>query len=191
MVHVNINVSDFDRSRTFYEALGFKLVWRVPPTNSVEVAAAVGMQPYRVKGGLMALEGAAHPVVIDLLEWETPKDTAPPYTAVPPPAMSVNIAVGSNSPITGVTRITVRAARTEIESARVSGMVPVASRNAAQRRDGEAACNSTAVPRQGLPYRVFRNCTGIALPQEFRCFFKRCTGDQYCAGERRAEQERQ
>jgi uncharacterized protein (TIGR02118 family) len=79
MVHVNINVSDFDRSRIFYEALGFKLVWRVPPTNSVEVAAAVGMPPYRVKGGLMALEGAAHPVVIDLLEWETPRETVPPY----------------------------------------------------------------------------------------------------------------
>jgi len=79
MVHVNINVADFDRSRSFYEALGFKLVWRVPATNSVEVAAAVGMPPYRVKGGLMALEGAAHPLVLDLLEWETPKDTAPPY----------------------------------------------------------------------------------------------------------------
>ncbi len=79
MVHVNINVSNFDRSRTFYEALGFKLVWRVPETNSVEVAAAVGMPPYRVRGGLMALDGAAHPVVIDLLEWETPRDPAPPY----------------------------------------------------------------------------------------------------------------
>lgn len=79
MVHVNINVSDFDRSRTFYETLGFKLVWRVPETNSAEVAAAVGMPPYRVKGGLMALEGAVHPVVIDLLEWVTPNDSAPPY----------------------------------------------------------------------------------------------------------------
>lgn len=79
MVHVNINVSDFDRSRAFYEALGFRLVWRVPATNSVAVAAAVGMPPYRVKGGLMALEGSAHPVVIDLLEWETPNDKAPPY----------------------------------------------------------------------------------------------------------------
>ena len=64
MVHVNINVSNFDRSRTFYEVLGFKLVWRVPET---------------VRGGLMALDGAAHPVVIDLLEWETPRDPAPPY----------------------------------------------------------------------------------------------------------------
>ena len=79
LVHVNINVSDFERSRAFYEALGFRLIWMVPATNSEEVAAAVGMPPYRVKGGLMTLEGAEHPVVIDLLEWEHPRDDAPPY----------------------------------------------------------------------------------------------------------------
>lgn len=79
LVHVNINCSNFDRSRVFYEALGFRLVWRVPPTNSDEVAAAVGMPPYRVNGGLMSLEGAEHPVVIDLLEWQSPRDDAPPY----------------------------------------------------------------------------------------------------------------
>ena len=79
LVHVNINVSDFDRSRIFYEALGFRLIWRVPPTNSEAVAAAVGMPPYRVKGGLMTLDGAEHPLVIDLLQWESPHDDAPPY----------------------------------------------------------------------------------------------------------------
>lgn len=79
MVHVNINVSDFDRSRAFYEAIGFRLIWMVPPTNSAEVAAAVGMPPYRVKGGLMQLDGVEHSMVIDLLQWEHPHDDAPPY----------------------------------------------------------------------------------------------------------------
>ena len=79
LVHVNINVSSFERSRAFYETLGFRLIWMVPSTNSTEVAAAVGMPPYRVKGGLMTLEGAEHPIVIDLLEWEHPRDEAPPY----------------------------------------------------------------------------------------------------------------
>lgn len=79
MVHVNINVSDFDRSRAFYEALGFKLIWMVPPTNSPEVSAAVGMPPYRVKGGLMQLQGAEHPLVIDLLQWQEPQDSDAPY----------------------------------------------------------------------------------------------------------------
>jgi glyoxylase I family protein len=79
MVHVNINCSNFERSRQFYEALGFRLVWLVPPTNSAEVAAAVGMPPYRVNGGLMALEGTTPPLVIDLLEWQSPHDDSPPY----------------------------------------------------------------------------------------------------------------
>lgn len=79
LVHININVSDFDRSRRFYEALGFRLFWMVPPTNTVEVAAAVGMPPYQVKGGLMRLEGADQPLVIDLLEWQSPSDAEAPY----------------------------------------------------------------------------------------------------------------
>lgn len=79
LVHVNINCSNFERSRVFYEALGFRLFWKVPETNSEAVAAAVGMPPYRVNGGLMALEGSANPVVIDLLEWQSPRDEAPPY----------------------------------------------------------------------------------------------------------------
>jgi catechol 2,3-dioxygenase-like lactoylglutathione lyase family enzyme len=79
LVHVNINVADFERSRRFYEALGFRLFWMVPPTNTPEVAAAVGMPPYEVKGGLMRLETADPPFVIDLLEWRSPTDLEPPY----------------------------------------------------------------------------------------------------------------
>jgi len=79
LVHININVADFERSRRFYEALGFRLFWMVPPTNTAEVAAAVGMPPYEVKGGLMRLETADQPFVIDLLEWRTPRDPEPPY----------------------------------------------------------------------------------------------------------------
>ena len=79
MIHVNINCSNFERSKRFYEELGFRLVWQVPATNTKEVATAVGMPPYRVNGGIMALEGSEHPVLIDLLEWQSPHDDAPPY----------------------------------------------------------------------------------------------------------------
>jgi catechol 2,3-dioxygenase-like lactoylglutathione lyase family enzyme len=79
MIHVNINCSNFERSKRFYEALGFRVVWQVPATNTREVAAAVGMPPYRVNGALMALEGSEHPLVIDLLEWQSPHDATPPY----------------------------------------------------------------------------------------------------------------
>ena len=79
LVHFNINCSDYERSLRFYEVLGFRELWRVPETNTPEVAAAVGMPPYRVRGALLALEGASPPVVIDLLQWIEPHDTDPPY----------------------------------------------------------------------------------------------------------------
>jgi catechol 2,3-dioxygenase-like lactoylglutathione lyase family enzyme len=79
LVHVNVNCSDYDRSLAFYERLGFRELWRVPERNTPEVAAAVGMPPYRVKGALLALQGATTPFVIDLLEWKEPRDESAPY----------------------------------------------------------------------------------------------------------------
>ncbi len=79
LVHVNVNCSDFDRSLAFYEILGFRRMVDVPPTNTAEVAAAVGMPPYRVKGALLVLSDASTPFVIDLLEWQEPTDAAAPY----------------------------------------------------------------------------------------------------------------
>lgn len=79
LVHVNVNCSDFDRSLGFYELLGFRKYLDVPRTNTKEVAKAVGMPPYVVKGALLTLKNARNPFVIDLLEWQDPKDDAPPY----------------------------------------------------------------------------------------------------------------
>jgi len=77
MVHVNINCSDFDQSRAFYEGLGFEMLVMAPERNTPEVAAAVGMPPYHLKGGLMRVPGSQ--TLIDLLEWKEPRDDSPPY----------------------------------------------------------------------------------------------------------------
>lgn len=77
VVHVNINCSDFDRSLAFYQRLGFRLLAMVPETNTAEVAAAVGMPPYRVRGGILALPGES--TLVDLLQWIEPADPEPPY----------------------------------------------------------------------------------------------------------------
>ena len=79
LVHVNVNCSNFDRSRTFYEMLGFEHLMDVPPTNTAEVAAAVGMPPYQVKGALLILRTGPQPFVLDLLEWQKPTDSEAPY----------------------------------------------------------------------------------------------------------------
>jgi len=69
LLHVNINCRDFDRSRQFYELLGFELLSPVPAEGLGSVARAVGFDHYKVKGALMK-----HPsrIVIDLLEWLEP-----------------------------------------------------------------------------------------------------------------------
>ena len=79
LVHVNVNCSDFERSLRFYGLLGFEHAVDVPATNTPEVAAAVGMPPYRVRGALLVLRTESGPLMLDLLEWQEPSDPAPPY----------------------------------------------------------------------------------------------------------------
>jgi catechol 2,3-dioxygenase-like lactoylglutathione lyase family enzyme len=76
ILHVNINCSDFERSRRFYEMLGFRVIMDVEPNGGADVAAAVGMAPYVVRGALMKHRDGS---VIDLLEWRDPRDERPPY----------------------------------------------------------------------------------------------------------------
>ena len=76
LLHININCSDFDRSRKFYEMLGFKLLMQVLPEGTGNVAAAVGMASYTVKGALMRHPSGA---IIDLLQWQQPSDEQSPY----------------------------------------------------------------------------------------------------------------
>jgi catechol 2,3-dioxygenase-like lactoylglutathione lyase family enzyme len=76
LLHINVNCSDFDRSQKFYEMLGFKVLMPVQPEGTGDVAAAVGMTSYTLRGALMKHPSGA---VIDLLEWQDPADQRPPY----------------------------------------------------------------------------------------------------------------
>lgn len=80
LVHVNINCTNFEVSREFYEKLGFELFLEVPEYNTPEVAAAVGFTEYRLQGGLMQLRDSNPPFVIDLLQWKNPSDSEAPYS---------------------------------------------------------------------------------------------------------------
>lgn len=82
LVHVNINCSDYDVSRTFYEMLGFEVYLEVPTRNTREVAEAVGFDDYEIRGALMRHASGRAPFVIDLLEWKEPIDRAAPYPAL-------------------------------------------------------------------------------------------------------------
>jgi len=80
LVHVNINCTNFEVSREFYEKLGFELFLEVPEYNTPEVAAAVGFTEYQLQGGLMQLRDSNPPFVIDLLQWKNPSDSEAPYS---------------------------------------------------------------------------------------------------------------
>ena len=96
MVHVNINRSDFELSKAFYEMLGFRVHWPVPKTNTHEVANALGMPNYEVHGALMALQNAERSKVIDALERKSPKDDSPPYPNLYRPWLASVVVASSN-----------------------------------------------------------------------------------------------
>jgi catechol 2,3-dioxygenase-like lactoylglutathione lyase family enzyme len=79
LLHVNVNCSDFERSRAFYERLGFRVLMKVDKREAADVASAVGMHGYVVHGALMAHKDGS---VIDLLQWDSPVDERPPYDAL-------------------------------------------------------------------------------------------------------------
>jgi catechol 2,3-dioxygenase-like lactoylglutathione lyase family enzyme len=79
--HVNINCSDLERSRTFYENL-----LGVTPTSRSTSPLQPG-QGFGYDGQVawdayffsMQMAGAAAPFIIDLLEWKEPKPVSRPY----------------------------------------------------------------------------------------------------------------
>lgn len=75
---VNVNVSDFERSREFYRMLGFTGSIPLPSSDSLEVAQAMGFdQEFLIDGELVifAADGSA----LELVQWIEPFDPSPPY----------------------------------------------------------------------------------------------------------------
>ena len=55
MPHIGVNVSDFDRSLAFYQALGYTEVKPLPTTGTIEEARAYGLdEPFQIKGAARA-----------------------------------------------------------------------------------------------------------------------------------------
>ncbi|MFC1591850.1 VOC family protein [Thermodesulfobacteriota bacterium] len=77
IMSVNINCSNYEQSRLFYENLGFSSVMEFEDNGSAETAAAFGMPSYHVRGARMELRHAGP--ALSLLEWENPYDNSAPY----------------------------------------------------------------------------------------------------------------
>jgi catechol 2,3-dioxygenase-like lactoylglutathione lyase family enzyme len=75
---LNVNVSDFERSRAWYQMMGYQVTSTLAPTESIEVSNALGFDEK------IELDGAVltHPEddsTIELTQWLTPYDAEPPY----------------------------------------------------------------------------------------------------------------
>jgi catechol 2,3-dioxygenase-like lactoylglutathione lyase family enzyme len=86
--HVNFNVTDLDRSRRFYEAIGFKVVNDFSQASSAGASrtfAEIGLAPILslpadcdAKALLLALTDDARTTRLDLIEWIRPESARAP-----------------------------------------------------------------------------------------------------------------
>jgi catechol 2,3-dioxygenase-like lactoylglutathione lyase family enzyme len=79
MLRTNVNCSDFETSRRFYEMIGFKTQSEVDEVGTQELARAAGLPSYHVRASTMSLRGGHS---LDLTKWEDPYDADPAYGAV-------------------------------------------------------------------------------------------------------------
>jgi glyoxylase I family protein len=79
LFHINLNVSDIERSILFYEALGFRVLGRNDAEWSPETGELLGVPGARGRACMMSLPGdVARTTKLDLLEWTHPKSPTRP-----------------------------------------------------------------------------------------------------------------
>jgi catechol 2,3-dioxygenase-like lactoylglutathione lyase family enzyme len=73
ILHINLNVSDIERSIGFYEALGFEVLGRNDAEWSPETGEVLGVPGAQGRACIMSLKGdVARSTKLDLLEWKNP-----------------------------------------------------------------------------------------------------------------------
>lgn len=78
LAQVNVNVSDFERSRAWYQMLGYDMTSKLPRTDSLDVAHAMGFaQPYNIDGAILTHREDGS--MLEVVQWLTPYDPEPAY----------------------------------------------------------------------------------------------------------------
>jgi catechol 2,3-dioxygenase-like lactoylglutathione lyase family enzyme len=83
--HINVNCTDLERSRAFYELMGFKVVVELPLGGSDQMLEGLGLPPGgKARAVLINLEpDKPRGTRIDLIEW-----VDPPTTGTTPPDLT-------------------------------------------------------------------------------------------------------
>jgi catechol 2,3-dioxygenase-like lactoylglutathione lyase family enzyme len=88
LAQLNINVSDFERSRAWYQMLGYEVSQELASTDSLEVANAMGFEhKIETRGALLTHPGDGS--MLELVQWITPYN---PERAYDIPANHLGIA---------------------------------------------------------------------------------------------------
>ena len=77
--HVNINVTDFERSLKFYEMLGFRVIRDLGEGGNPKMARGLGADQCRGRAVLMILGDNPRATRIDLIEWKNPRTEGRAY----------------------------------------------------------------------------------------------------------------
>jgi glyoxylase I family protein len=79
--HVNVNCTDHDRSRAFYEMLGFQSVFEIPEGTDDQMVAGLGLAKGTcAKASIMMLDpDEQRSCRLDLIEWTDPPTHGTPY----------------------------------------------------------------------------------------------------------------
>jgi catechol 2,3-dioxygenase-like lactoylglutathione lyase family enzyme len=86
ILHINLNVSDIERSIGFYEALGFEVLGRNDAEWSPETGEVLGVPGAQGRACIMSLKGdVARSTKLDLLEWKHPLSPTWPRPAANDP----------------------------------------------------------------------------------------------------------
>ncbi len=75
-LRTNVNCNDLERSRSFYEMIGFENRGEVEEIGPPELAAAMGLPSYHVRASTLALPNGH---TLNLTKWEEPYDAGAPY----------------------------------------------------------------------------------------------------------------
>jgi catechol 2,3-dioxygenase-like lactoylglutathione lyase family enzyme len=77
--HININVTNFERSLEFYKMLGFKVINELGEGPNKGNDKGLNIPNSRARAALLALSDDPRATRLDLIEWKEPRTDGSPY----------------------------------------------------------------------------------------------------------------
>lgn len=77
--HVNVNVTDFERSLKFYERLGFRIVRDLGEGGTEHLERGLGFEKPVGRAALLMIGDDKYATRLDLIEWKHPPTEGRPY----------------------------------------------------------------------------------------------------------------